>query len=491
MESSKTNTQFSCTVCGESFAQKFRLNHHKLLHTVKKSCEECEESFITIASLNMHRTTKHPKKKKLPPKIQFFPQGDTFYSFHQSTEIAKKIHPEKCTHCNQIFPCVTDLWSHLNIHTECLSKASKSKGLKYSCSSCEFCTNCQAYYDNHKKMHPVIKCKICGKDFSSEAFLELHEKHMHCEKCPCCEKTFASETDLMSHLNIHSEYPPKASRLKNVKYSCHHCDFFTYSFPHFESHVKVHSNSKVIKDLKLLKDQKKTKKLVKCDFCEDTFTTKKQLKSHMTKHGKKQSAKSKKMRPKYYCSYCDVYSYWQKNLTDHEKVHFSGSAPFKCDLCNIGFVSDDSLKCHKTKHHNEKVDLENSVKEQSQMLDDKNDAIESAPFKCDICDKGFLSKYALKCHQTYHNDETQKLEIGETSDIQNEESFFNENGEVLNNADEIDIVKHEIEDITDNLKELEDIQTEILDENDIVMKDEEIKEEVVDSVCVDPLYVTY
>ena len=59
----------------------------------------------------------------------------------------------------------------------------------------------------------------------------------------------------------------------------------------------------------------------------------------------------------------------------------NGEKPYKCDYCDKTFVLKTKLTCHQMTHIGEKL------------------------FKCRECDNIFFQKGDLKCHQRTHNGE--------------------------------------------------------------------------------------
>ncbi|XP_055607435.1 zinc finger and BTB domain-containing protein 24-like isoform X2 [Uranotaenia lowii] len=111
-----------------------------------------------------------------------------------------------------------------------------------------------------------------------------------------------------------------------------------------------------------------------CEICQKGFTQSGSLKQHMMIHDQ--------IRP-YVCEVCDYAFTQPKSLKFHMLTH-TNEKPFTCDHCGVPFRQRDSLKRHvMTRHGN---------------LSTKDRKM----FRCELCDKAFTTKFALKSHTKKH-----------------------------------------------------------------------------------------
>ncbi|XP_047542896.1 zinc finger protein 808-like [Vanessa atalanta] len=241
---------------------------------------------------------------------------------------------------------------------------------------------------SHRQRHYTLyKCVLCKYEATllKAAVNHCVIKHDKDEQglihCAQCSVTVETADDLAAHMNT------------NHMLKCNQCgEKFKGKHTLRTHYIRIHSSNRAFT----------------CDVCTKTFKTKSRLESHITSHN---NTLAKKLA---YCSICKVqykniyvYRNHLKNSANHSErlyhcedcnkrfaskvywqkhcdfYHLQKSA-FKCDLCNKLFMSDWRLKNHKQKHHG---------------LSRSRDHI------CNICGKKFYTLSTLRGHQLTHSEE--------------------------------------------------------------------------------------
>ncbi|XP_028168181.1 PR domain zinc finger protein 5-like isoform X2 [Ostrinia furnacalis] len=190
-----------------------------------------------------------------------------------------------CALCNEDFPNVANLDSHMNAHycnyvcSECGDTFVTENRLKhhimihntgkFSCGHCGKTFSLEKYKKKHEAMvhkeAKLFKCADCGEAYHSEYERHLHIVEKHKERvrmstCEFCGKTYDWKPYYMAHLRkVHH-------KVKN--YKCNYCNKCFLSGHELKMHVQRHTG--------------KGKHV--CMFCEKNYVTFTELKKHMKKH---------------------------------------------------------------------------------------------------------------------------------------------------------------------------------------------------------------
>lgn len=109
------------------------------------------------------------------------------------------------------------------------------------------------------------------------------------------------------------------------------------------------------------------------------------------------------------CDNCDFKTFKKSALKVHIETHlpYIDRLKFECKKCHKLFTRATSLRNHEVSHHDEIKNklLKSSIepyKQISQLTDRTillNGKVRAKRFKCNICDRSFLKRFALQCHQ--------------------------------------------------------------------------------------------
>ncbi|XP_051914555.1 zinc finger and BTB domain-containing protein 17 isoform X2 [Hippocampus zosterae] len=174
----------------------------------------------------------------------------------------------------------------------------------------------------HLKIHIAdgpLKCRECGKQFTTSGNLKRHSRVHSGEKpyvCTHCQRAFSDPGALQRHERIHTGEKPCV---------CPTCGKAFTQASSLIAHVRQHTGEKPYV----------------CDRCGKRFVQSSQLANHIRHHDN--------VRP-HRCQMCDKSFVNVGDLSKHVIVH-TGEKPFLCDKCGRGFNRVDNLRSHiKTVH---------------------------------------------------------------------------------------------------------------------------------------------
>ncbi|XP_050360134.1 zinc finger protein draculin-like [Nymphalis io] len=372
-------------------------DYKELKYKGNDNCEETNYDNINLISPDISQNKSNKKKsnhksmkqlsiesKRIEQKIEtitFTEEEMMKNREHKRSQPNFKKIPYKCDSCVLGF---TRKETYL-LHNE--KKHDESIG-PHTCNVCSVRFSTTTSLLSHRQRHYTLyKCVLCKYEASllKAAVKHCMMKHDKDEQgrihCSQCSVTVGTADELTEHMNT-------SHTLK-----CNQCgEKFKGKHTLRTHYVRIHSSNRAFT----------------CDVCSKTFNTKSRLESHITTHN---NTLAKKLA---YCCVCKVqykniyvYRNHLKNSANHSErlyhckdcnkrfaskvywqkhcdfYHLHKSA-FKCDVCNKLFMSDWRLKNHKQKHHG---------------LSRTRDHI------CNICGKKFYTLSTLRGHQLTHSEE--------------------------------------------------------------------------------------
>ena len=395
--------EFACNVCGKKYTSQGHLSdHEKSIHMQLENtdifkCDLCDTVFRTEALLKAHHIKIHIKIASKCPICDREVRSENHMKIHEHET------PSTCDCCGKVFTSMELFERH---------KRDKNAPIKdVKCTICNKILSSKRARDDHvKNLHFVLtdnaKCTKCEKVFPSKKRLVAHISTSHSEKkyqCDFCEKTFFTKHTFNKHLktihlkqdssnfkciDCHKSFPTKKRLEIHVSYVHHNkkhtCQICKENVSSLWSHIQVHlkkGNFQCNTCEKTFSIQNRLNTHIKnihspksdiflCDICEKPFRLQKYLKNHYKfTHRKTREA----------CKICEVIipGSITRMKTHLNNVHFRNIISYDCHLCDKRFKSQRGQSLHFQKIH-ELHEIE--------ML------------QCDICEKDYPGKDALRRH---------------------------------------------------------------------------------------------
>ncbi|XP_032242971.2 zinc finger protein 91 [Nematostella vectensis] len=370
---------YECTHCDRKFAHEFLLTRHQLNHSANKPlrCDRCSKVFETIEQLQEHRTTHRSLKQNVCPHC-----GKGFLTYSKMMRhvvVHSDLRPHKCPQCSAAFKIKDQLARHAKVHTR--------EKQTFTCEECDKVFEMACGYRTHMRFHSntmtkSLKCSHCDEMFPTRANLIAHHKEVQAKgnfKCEQCDKSLLSQYYLKRHLLTHTRSP-----------SCASCKETFDSKENLDAHVNAGC------------PKKKPQETYTCEVCDKGFSRVSSYKTHFRYHSKDTLT--------FKCSHCnETFSNRQSLIEHHREVTAEGD--FKCDVCEKCFITKAHLKTHKVVHTRqprcssckETFDSKENLKQHSSAGCPEKSSQEKEAYTCQVCDKVFSRVSSYKTHFRYHS----------------------------------------------------------------------------------------
>ena len=195
----------------------------------------------------------------------------------------------------------------------------------------------------HKGDEKKFVCGDCPRTFMSSKTLEYHKQRIHSEtnekvKCKMCDALFTHQISLLRHEKIHEEIKPKIE-----------CKLCHKTFGRKDSvtkHAKsVHGFLFSMSSFNMVKDLNEKKKMLQCKMCQKEFwgvNAVDELETHITRRCQD-----------FECANCEKYFSSKDNMKQHMSAHHSDQTGFSCTKCDYKSKYKSNLKKHDKRQHPE------------------------------------------------------------------------------------------------------------------------------------------
>ncbi|CAO1373907.1 unnamed protein product [Diamesa hyperborea] len=309
----------------------------------KHRCRYCGKIFGSDSSLQIH-IRSHTGER--PYKCNVFCKK--VLSCRSALQMHYRVHtgerPFRCKICGRSFTTKGNLKTHMSV-----------RGNTTTCNICFKTFACNSalsiHYRSHTKERP-FKCTTCDRGFSTKVRHIITDSSLFKHRCRYCGKIFGSDSSLQIHLRSHTgERPYKCNVFCKKVLSCRSA---------LQMHYRVHTGDRPFR----------------CKICGRSFTTKGNLKTHMSVHRIKPPMRTLHQCPVCHQKFSNIFV-----LQQHIRLHtgeMTDLTPDQIRAAEIREFPDHALDIHYRSHTKER------------------------PFKCTICDRGFSTKGNMKQHMLTH-----------------------------------------------------------------------------------------
>ena len=366
----------------------------------KYQCYLCSLIMIHNPNFRKHFKTKHPTetydKSKLIKKI-----AKTLAKRHNEPTITRPDFPVntgdfECSQCQLRFQ--TDTLR--NLHIEMTHKLDIPliirNEMEFNCPICTMKTSQSrimkhVQYCEYKALEIAKGCQICGKNFAQKQYSSYRQ-------------ATATYSYHLKHIKIHEN--PETDPVVNNPFACDQCIMRFSMKDSLSRHIKkIHNETKYIcatcgiifETNQQLRDHKDKGHdgtgEFKCNECDKTFLSHKQLATHVYDHKNKNVFVN--------CEICDK-SVSKRNYRKH-KIGVHGEKIHSCPYCSLKFSIKKKLETHIKVNHTRAFQCNLCAKRFGTVryLEEHKNGVhlKLKPFVCDWCHEGFRSKSELGGHK--------------------------------------------------------------------------------------------
>nr|XP_015834144.1 PREDICTED: zinc finger protein 627 isoform X28 [Tribolium castaneum] len=204
-------------------------------------------------------------------------------------------------------------------------------------------------------------------------------KHLDLPECKICSKSFLTRRKYRRHMSRHRER----------KHKCPLCD----KLFHLPAEVRVHIRNR----------HEESSSLIKCLFCDFSSKTKGGIRAHTISHHTREFP--------FKCDLCDKGFLSKTLLTRHKESDHEGLRLI-CEVCSTIFKDLYAFQRHVARHNPDHVVTKYTCKECSKVLGSlvglrkhMKTHTDQGENICDVCGKNFASSCGLKAHRRQHTGE--------------------------------------------------------------------------------------
>uniref|UniRef100_A0A182Q9G1 Protein krueppel n=1 Tax=Anopheles farauti TaxID=69004 RepID=A0A182Q9G1_9DIPT len=444
------------------------------------------------------------------------------------------IDPCKCYVCGRVMECAQGLRDHLVEHVGMLP---------YTCASCSEAQDASndasptpitslAMLQRHFRMHSYpLKCPYCPQRFRQHTSVYAHVRYRHemfdnpeGYTCDVCGVKIRYRPSFMYHIRMHHHE-------QRGTYRCQYCQRVFGTRARLERHERAHTGERPFAchlcpktfahggQLTTHLSRHNNERGHQCEQCGKAFFNKAMLRQHLESHETVESrkevgakAKPRQQRPcpfagcthvartyqAYYmhrlrhemahrCEECGRRFARLCELRRHVRIYHSTDKPFKCEPCEKTFLSSQSYREHMDAHSNVRrfeCDIcDKKFVRRRNLVNHRMSHTNNRPYRCDRCDSTFKYKSDYNRHRKHKHEQMDQGESAEVLD----QGLLEDGEETVN-----EIVLMAEDPIMDGILE-QSVQQAILSKENIEIDGNsygEVVETVEESIVVEQPFVS-